>query len=61
VLDLLHLGVECEPNEVWYTIRQRVRPMERRSSLIPRSEKLNAIREEAALLSSRRHRLPDRR
>ena len=47
VLDLLHLGVECEPEEVWYDIIQLVRPMERRRELIPPEAKLNAIQWEA--------------
>jgi hypothetical protein len=37
VLDLLELGPECENDEVWYDIRTRVRPSERKSGLIPRS------------------------
>jgi len=55
VIDLLHLGVECQPNEVWYTITQRVRPMERRGRLIPKTHELNAIRQEALLSGKRRH------
>lgn len=35
VLDLLHLGLECQRDEVWYEIRQRLRPMERRKTLLP--------------------------
>jgi hypothetical protein len=46
VRDLLHLGVECEPEEVWYDILQLVRPMERRRQIIPREADLNAIRAE---------------
>jgi hypothetical protein len=40
VLDLLELGMECEPNEVWYDIVERVHPMERRARLIPPSSRL---------------------
>src|SRR5687768_15036198 len=47
VMDLLHLGVECEPNEVWYDITQRVRPYERRAKILPRTASLQAFREEA--------------
>jgi hypothetical protein len=47
VMDLLHLGVECEPNEVWYDITQRVRPYERRAKILPRTAELQAFREEA--------------
>jgi hypothetical protein len=43
VTDLLKLGVECEPGEVWYDILQKVKPMERRGKLIPAPERLNAI------------------
>ena len=43
VTDLLRLGVECEADEVWYDIVQKVKPMERRRELIPSPEKLNAI------------------
>jgi hypothetical protein len=46
VLDLCHLGVECEPNEVWYSIGQRLRPMERRRALVPKAAQLSAIRNE---------------
>jgi hypothetical protein len=47
VMDLLELGVECEPEEVWYDITERVRPSERRASIIPREKDLNAFRVEA--------------
>ena len=46
VTDLLELGAECEPDEVWYDIVQKVKPMERRSKLIPPPERLNAIARE---------------
>lgn len=46
VTDLLELGVECEPDEVWYDIVQKVKPMERRRKLIPAPERLNAIARE---------------
>ena len=48
VTDLCHLGIECEPNEVWYAIGDRLRPMERKAILVPKPEKLSAIRSEAA-------------
>ncbi len=55
VTDLLELGSECEPNEVWYDIVTRKLPSERRKELIPKKEDLNAIAWE------RRHReLPDK-
>jgi len=44
ILDLLHLGVECEEDEVWYNITQRKLPMERAASILPPETELNAIR-----------------
>ena len=44
ILDLQHLGVECEANEVWYDITQRLTPMERSGKLIPPESTLNAIK-----------------
>jgi hypothetical protein len=35
VLDLLHLGRECDEIEVWYDIKEMIEPMERRSKLLP--------------------------
>ncbi len=46
VTDLLELGLECESDEVWYDIVQKVKPMERRRKLIPAPERLNAIARE---------------
>jgi len=43
ILDLLHLGPECEDGEVWYDITERLKPMERRKKIIPPEHKLNAI------------------
>ena len=40
VMDLLHLGVECEEDEVWYDITRRLTPMERKEKLIPADAKL---------------------
>jgi hypothetical protein len=48
VRDLLHLGAECQPNEVWYDIIRLVRPLERRRQILPRETDLNAIRAEQA-------------
>jgi hypothetical protein len=44
VLELLCLDPECEADEVWYHIVERLTPMERRSTLIPPESQLNAIR-----------------
>jgi hypothetical protein len=43
VMDLLHLGVECEEDEVWYNITTMKKPKERAKSILPPEEKLNAI------------------
>ena len=44
VLELLRLDTVCEPDEVWFDITERVRPMERRASIIPLESWLSAIR-----------------
>lgn len=44
LMDLLHLGVECEEDEVWYDITHRKLPMERADSILPPENQLNAIR-----------------
>lgn len=35
VLDLMSLGAECDAEEVWYDIRDRLLPMERRDRIVP--------------------------
>ena len=44
VLELLRLDPACESDEVWYDITDRVRPMERRPSIVPPESRLSAIR-----------------
>jgi hypothetical protein len=44
VMQLLGLSTACESDEVWYDLVERVRPMERRSVLIPPKIQLCAIR-----------------
>ena len=44
VLELMHLGVECDSDEVWYDIIQRKRPMERASEILPSEGSLRALR-----------------
>ena len=44
IQDLLHLGLECEEDEVWYNITQRKLPMERAASILPSESELSAIR-----------------
>ena len=46
IMDLLHLGIECEADEVWYDIQERLLPMERRGKLVPAEAELHAIRTE---------------
>ena len=40
VRDLIQLGLECDPDEVWYDIKEMISPMERRSQLIPSDQRL---------------------
>ncbi len=56
VQDLLCLGIECEPDEVWYDIVQLVKPMERKNKLIPSESTLNAIKNEKQMPHQLRHR-----
>lgn len=44
IVDMMDLGLESESNEVWYEIKTMLRPMERRSKLIPPKERLSAFR-----------------
>ena len=46
VLELIQLGSECEPDEVWYEIRDRLTPSERKEKLIPPESELRAVRNE---------------
>lgn len=38
IMDLLELGAECGPQEVWYDIRERLQPMESKAKWIPTDE-----------------------
>lgn len=42
VMDLMSLGVEADADVVWYEIRQRMMPMERRRKILPRDRDLLA-------------------
>jgi hypothetical protein len=44
ILDLIDLGPECGPGEVWYEIKTMLTPMERRRALIPKKTELSAFR-----------------
>lgn len=48
VLDLLELGLECDEDEVWYDIVDRLLQSERRDKLIPPESQLSAIRLESS-------------
>ena len=43
VLDMIALGSECGPDEVWYDIIQLHKPMERRKQLVPPARRLAAF------------------
>lgn len=44
IVELICLEPACGTEEVWYEITERIRPMERRSVLLPPESKLLAIR-----------------
>lgn len=47
VVELIQLGIECNEDEVWYELKERMMPMERKAKLIPSEGDLSAIRLEA--------------
>ena len=56
VTDLIELGVVCAPDEVWYEIKERFLPSERRDKFIPPESALCAMRnDESALRTTRRN------
>lgn len=44
ILELLRLDPACEMDEVWYDIKERIRPMERKATIIPPETRLSAMR-----------------
>ena len=44
ILDLLELGAECEADEMWYGLVEKLRPMERKHTILPKEKDLTAIR-----------------
>lgn len=44
VMELICVKSACEADEIWYEMRERVRPMERRGRFIPPESRLHAIR-----------------
>lgn len=49
ITDMIHLGLECGENEVWYSMKRLKSPMERREAFVPKKEKLAAFRYEKRL------------
>ncbi len=47
VMELLHLGAECDEDDVWYAIKSLKQPMERAASILPDEAELTAIRNES--------------
>ena len=47
VMDLLHLGPECDDDQVWYDIHERLLPMERKLEVIPAESDLLANLDES--------------
>jgi Domain of unknown function (DUF4288) len=46
ILDLLRLGIECGPDEMWYDICELLEPMERRERILPPESALQAFTKE---------------
>ena len=47
VIELVHLGIECDEDEVWYSIKNMITPMERRDLILPVEDDLSAIKQSA--------------
>jgi len=43
ILDICHLGIEIEDNEVWYNIKTMLTPMERKDKILPNINQLKRI------------------
>jgi hypothetical protein len=48
IMDLMHLGIETEEDEVWYEVKAYLKPKERKSNFIPKKNNLSSIRYEKA-------------
>ncbi len=44
IMDMIHLGVEVEQEEVWYDIKEYLNPKERKNKLLPKETELNAFK-----------------
>ena len=49
IQEMVHLGIECEDDEVWYSLKKMKLPMERCKKFIPEKSNLSAIRYESKL------------
>ena len=49
IVDLMHLGIETDEDEVWYDIRKMKDPMSRKELLLPEKKKLSAFVWESSL------------
>lgn len=49
IVELIHLGIECESDEVWYDMRRMKGPMERKEKIIPARSLLSAFQYESSL------------
>ena len=45
IQDLMHLGIECEYDEVWYEIKNYLKPNERKNKFIPNKNELSIFNE----------------
>lgn len=44
ILQLIHLGPECEADQVWYEMKVMKQPMERKRDLVPKRKDLAAFK-----------------
>lgn len=44
--DLMHIGIECKDDEVWYEIKSYLEPKENKHKFIPNKSNLSAFRYE---------------
>lgn len=49
VMEMIDLGSECGDDEVWYEIKSRMEPSERKNRFIPPESELRAIRNELVI------------
>lgn len=49
IVDMIHLDIECQDNEVWYSMKGLKNPMERKKELVPGKKHLAAFKYEKLL------------